>query len=203
MAPDKPLRRLQRAIQQLQEGGLTSSIRAHNRDSGVTVHTKVETLVKYAVLGVAEGRVNHRDAGWRQLRRRRKVELQIGIVKVHIDGFLLQLCQHLHAALSLFCHLLVASAEPSYELLQVAHLPLLLLSDGFPIFGLLSTHSDVGIVIATKVPHSLSQTQNCGRRGGVQEGTIMGDNDNGPFPNFQELLKPGHSVHVKMVCWLI
>mmetsp|Transcript_30852 Transcript_30852/g.62233 ORF Transcript_30852/g.62233 Transcript_30852/m.62233 type:complete len:347 (-) Transcript_30852:559-1599(-) len=197
------LRGLQGAVQQLQEGGLTRAVGADDGHPRVAIHAEVQILVEDSVLRVPEGGVDDGDAWRRQRGCCREVELQVGVVEVYTHRLLLQLAEHLHSALRLLRHLLVAVAEPGDELLQVGDLALLLRGHGLLVHPLLGAHSQEGVVVAAIVPEPLLLAEDGGLRALVEEGPVVRHDDHRLLPGLQELLEPRHRVHVEVIRGLV
>mmetsp|Transcript_1566 Transcript_1566/g.4302 ORF Transcript_1566/g.4302 Transcript_1566/m.4302 type:complete len:278 (+) Transcript_1566:655-1488(+) len=203
MPPHKALSWLQRAVEELQECRLSCAVRSHDGNARVAIDAKVQVLIEDPVFRVAERSVDHRDARRWQLSSRWEVQLQVRVIVIHAHRFLLQLGQHLHAALRLLRHLFVAAAEPRNELLQMRDLPLLLGGYGLGVRAVLGTHPEEGVVVAAIINKSFSVEEDRVRRALVEEGPVMRHNDHRLLPIPQELLEPGHSMHVQVVRRLV
>ncbi len=192
--------RLQRAGQQLQQGGLAGAVRPHERYllAPLDRHVQIAVHLHVPVCEVHTGELHHHAAGAR--RRGEPQAHRAAAARRRFDP--LELVQLLDARLHLL-RLRVLVAEALDEPLGLCDLPPLVLGGRLRLLGaqLALLHERREVPGVGNQERVLDLHDPC--RDPVHEVAVVGDEDHRPLVGAEEPLEPDHGLQVQMIRGLV
>mmetsp|Transcript_20767 Transcript_20767/g.67332 ORF Transcript_20767/g.67332 Transcript_20767/m.67332 type:complete len:707 (-) Transcript_20767:3-2123(-) len=203
---DLALGSLELTTHQFQQGGLASSVRAHQGDATVQVDSEGNLVVQVVLLlaRIREAHIVERQDWWRQLLGHRKPELVLGIIlRLLNEALLLHLVDDFLLGLCLLPQVREGTARPD-EIQQVLDVLLFLLV-GLELVDLtLKPRLHIGSIVATPI-HQLVVHRELHDLGAdtVQEVFGVRCHNDGRGVGGQVLLEPNTGTQVQVVRGLV